>query len=250
MMDRRARFAASAPLLVAGAMLSGCMGAPTYGTGTPADQQLLTDVSDMFSLAPKDDKKIDYKPRPDLVRPAPGEKETLPVPQDNIVTASGSAWPESPEQRRDRLRAEATANQDNGSFQSPIVNDVSKGAGGVRQAAQFGQPGNFETEQTGSSRPRIFRSNPGITSEARIGMRGNFETANVADQREEFNRRLAENKQGSATNRKYLSEPPLVYREPAATAPVGDVGEDEWKKERRQKKAAAKDKSWRDYLPF
>jgi hypothetical protein len=92
-------------------------------------------------------------------------------------------------------------------------------------------------------------SGGGITSDARIGERGNFETSSAPDQREEFNKRLAENRQGSSTKRKYLSEPPLVYREPAATAPTGDVGEDEWKKDRREKRAARKDKSWRDYLP-
>ena len=209
MMDRRARFAASAPLLVAGAMLSGCMGAPTYGTGTPADQQLLTDVSDMFSLAPKDDKKIDYKPRPELVKPAPGtEVAALPAPQDNIVTASSNSavWPESPEARRARVRAEATEKRDDPNFEPEIAM-------------------NYEKPNNSVNSRYLYRGNVEI-------LKG---TGPEKQQRADFNKRLAENKQGSATSRKYLSEPPLEYRVPAETAAVGDVGEDEWKKERRRK---------------
>ncbi|MDR0252734.1 MAG: hypothetical protein LBI75_06070, partial [Brucellaceae bacterium] len=53
---------------------------------------------------------------------------------------------------------------------------------------------------------------------------------------------------GSATQRKYLSEPPVSYRQPANTATVGDLGEDEAKKERRRKAEATGSKSWRDKL--
>ena len=62
---------------------------------------------------------------------------------------------------------------------------------------------------------------------------------------------MAETKQGSATSRKYLSEPPLAYRQPAATAPTDDIGEDEFKTERRAKSAARKkgDWSWRQLIP-
>ena len=59
-------------------------------------------------------------------------------------------------------------------------------------------------------------------------------------QGEAFRKKLAEERQGSPTKRKYLSEPPLDYRQAAATAPVGDLGEDELKKERRLKAEARK----------
>ena len=69
--------------------------------------------------------------------------------------------------------------------------------------------------------------------------------------REAYKARLIESKQGSDANRKYLSEPPLTYRQPAATAPVNDIGEDEFKKERRAKAAARKkgDWSWKQLIP-
>ncbi|TIQ00394.1 MAG: hypothetical protein E5X60_05065, partial [Mesorhizobium sp.] len=104
-----ARVALLTPLVVSGLALSGCMGSPTYGTDKTASAQLAGDLTSAFSVMPKNKEKIDYKPRPELVKPAPGKKE-LPPPQDSIATASPD-WPESPEQRRARLRAEATLNQ-------------------------------------------------------------------------------------------------------------------------------------------
>ena len=218
MTHRRARFVATVPLLVSGLTLAGCMGSPTYGTGTPADEQLLNDLSGALALGPSNKERIDYKPRPDLVKPGPTALTTLPAPQESVIASTNPAWPESPEQMRKRLRDDATANQDNATYESPLVSDIN--------------------------------SRPGVTSAARIGERGNFDSVgSAAQQREAFNKRLAETKQGSSTTRKYLSEPPLVYRAPADTAPVDDVGEDEWKKERRQKRAATKERSWRDWLP-
>ncbi len=67
----------------------------------------------------------------------------------------------------------------------------------------------------------------------------------------EIQRRLADSKQGDPNTRKYLSEPPVAYRVAADTAPQGDLGEDEYKKERRLKKEAEgkKGSGWFDWLP-
>ena len=204
------RMLAPSAALIAGAALSGCVGmAPTYGTGKAADEQLMEDVTSMFSLAPKKREQIDYKPRPELVKPAPGtEVAALPAPQDNIVTASSNSavWPESPEARRARVRAEATEKRDDPNFEPEIAM-------------------NYEKPNNSVNSRYLYRGNVEI-------LKG---TGPEKQQRADFNKRLAENKQGSATSRKYLSEPPLEYRVPAETAAVGDVGEDEWKKERRRK---------------
>ena len=63
-------------------------------------------------------------------------------------------------------------------------------------------------------------------------------TRTPGEQQAEFRRRLAVNQQGSAVDRRYLSEPPLEFRVPAASAPVGELGETEAKKERDAKKEA------------
>ena len=66
----------------------------------------------------------------------------------------------------------------------------------------------------------------------------------------EIQRRMAEGKQGDPNTRKYLSEPPLDYRVASGTAPQGELGEDEYKKERRLKKEAQGKKSggWFDWM--
>ena len=64
------------------------------------------------------------------------------------------------------------------------------------------------------------------------------------EQWEKFRQAKAAQKTLSATRRN-LSEPPMVYREPAETAPADDLGEPEFKKERRRKKAAQKEKGFK-----
>ncbi|RJT33353.1 hypothetical protein D3227_25450 [Mesorhizobium waimense] len=217
-----ARVALLAPLVVSGLALSGCMGSPTYGTDKTAGEQLAGDLSSAFSISPKRGEKIDYKPRPELVKPAPGQKENLPPPQESIETASAD-WPESPEARRARLRADATAHQDDPAYQSQIVDDVQTDPVAVKKAMA----------DSASSHPP--RWSPADSDKGRAA---------------EIQRRMAEGKQGDPNTRKYLSEPPLDYRVAAGTAPQGDIGEDEYKKERRLKKEAEGKKSggWFDWL--
>jgi hypothetical protein len=218
-----ARLALLAPLVVSGLALSGCVGSPTYGTDKTAGAQLAGDITSAFSFAPKTKTPIDYKPRPTLVKPAPGQKEALPAPQESIQTASAQ-WPESPEQRRARLRADATAHQNDPSYQSQVVDDVQTDPASVKKAMA----------DAGSSHPPAWT--PADSDKGRAA---------------EIQRRLADSKQGDPNTRKYLSEPPVAYRVAADTAPQGDLGEDEYKKERRLKKAAEGKKSsgWFDWLP-
>lgn len=217
--DRTGSIRLSLPILVSGLLLSGCVGSPTYGTGKAADQQLFEDVTGLLSIAPKDKERIEYKPRPELVTPA--QKDQLPSPQTALASQSNPAWPESPEDRRARYRDAATANQDNAFF-DPVVE---------------------------SETPRV------VKKPVSTNRRGNFENESIsASQRQRFKRLLQESKTGSPTQRKYLSEPPVVYRQPAPTAASDDIGEDEWKKERRLKKQSrkksGKKRSWTDWLPW
>lgn len=209
-------------LVASGLAVSGCVSSPTYGTDKSSTEQLVGDVTGLLSVAPKNRERIDYKPRPELVKPKAGQAPSLPAPQQSIVTAENGVWPESPEQRRARLLADATANRDNPGWTPGIEGDVNA-------------PSSAAVVPTGAS-ARSYESG--------IGKLGAEKS-----QREAFNKRLTESKQGSSTTRKYLSEPPLDYRQPSASAPVGDVGEDEYKKERRLKAAASKG-GWRDLLPW
>lgn len=176
--------------ICAATLLTGCMGSPTYGTGKSSNLQLMEDVTGMLTLGAKERPEIAYTPRGEIVRP--GSMEVLPEPQQELASTENPAWPESPEQRRARIRQEAT--------------------------------------ELGTAHPDLVAARPGET-------------------RQEFQRRRRESTQGEATNRRYLSEPPLVYRQPEATAPAGELGEEEWKKERAAQRAAGKKTSWRDWIP-
>lgn len=214
---------------LAATALSGCMNSPTYGTDKTANEQLLEDLTGMVSLAPKRGPEIDYEPRPALVKPA--STEQLPAPQQDIVTSNEQAWPESPEERRARYRRYATENRDNPDFR-PIVSsgrerDPDAPMITSTAAAERGQYRELDASQT-----PVFGNN---------------------DAQAEYRRRRTESQQGSAVNRKYLSEPPLEYRVPAPTAAAGELGEDEDDKERRLKaesRRKAGKSSWRDVLPW
>jgi hypothetical protein len=220
-----ARGLLAAPLLVSGLLVSGCMSSPTYGTGVSANTQLATDVSTMFSLKPKKT-SAEYAPRPELVKPA-GRATELPPPQESVVTASADQWPESPEQRRARIRAEAGENAAKPGWESEVVNDISV----AKPKSSAG--GSARTQDSGVAR---------------------------GGQEEDFSKKAAEvkaanaaAKQGSPTVRRTLTEPPLDYRQPAQTAATDDLGEDEYKKQRRLKaeaKKAAGDSSWKDLIPW
>lgn len=203
--------------------LAGCVSDPTYGTGKSASSTLLDDMSSIGSFGPKKrGSGIEYKPRPDLVKPVAGQRESLPQPQESVARAGDPSWPESPEQRRMRLRGEIEANRDNPNFVSPIAPDGPSGTAPRDQKLL-----------SGSSRREEYAARDSVADPA---------VAAAAKQA------AIDRAGGSATQRKYLSEPPVNYRQPAASASTGDLGEDEAKKERRRKAEASGTKSWRDKL--
>lgn len=211
--NRTARLAAGIALVTAAGLASGCMGSPTYGTDKTANAQLASDIGGIFSFSPKKRPHIDYQPRPDLVKPVKGE-ESLPPPQESIA-ANNPQWPESPEQRLARVRAEADANADNPFYKSPVVADTAQDGPQARSA------------KAGSGNGRADES----------GVR---DVSTIAREKAEFQARLKANQQGESTRRAFLSEPPLDYRQASAEAPQGETGEDEDDKERRLKRAARK----------
>lgn len=136
------RAVATALALTGTALVSGCFG-PTYGTGVPAGSQLMNDIGESFSLGKKNQgAPINYSPRPDIVTPA--DTATLPTPQENIVDSSGQ-WPETPEQRRQRILADIEEGNRNPNF---VVNKDQAAALGASEG-----PGR-------ATAPRVFLTDP------------------------------------------------------------------------------------------
>ena len=138
-----------------------------------------------------------------------------------MVSANNPAWPESPEQRRARIRAEATANRDDVNFRPSVEGPT------IRTASAAGPRVPLTGPESSLSQPI-----------PRVNTRGSEVQAQPNQKR-----------QGDPNHRRYLSEPPTDYRLPSANAPVGELGEDEWKKERSAKRAGGKS-SWRDLVPW
>lgn len=219
----RVAFLPGMAALCAVAALSGCMSSPTYGTGKTSSEQLLDDLTGIVSTeslisTQQRGSDIAYTPRPELVEPA--SLEVLPEPQQDLASADNPAWPESPEERRARIRAEATANRDNVAFRPTVSAPASAGSGEVQ--------------------PRRALSGPDANHNAHPG------SFNM--RRSDVQQRVASNS-GDPAARRYLSEPPVEYRTPAETAPAGQLGDDQWQKERAAKQASGKS-SWRDLVPW
>lgn len=170
--------------------VSGCVSSPTYGTGKTANAQLVEDLSNAISIGAKKAPNIAYQPRPELVKT--GVKGELFAPQEKASKPDG-VWPESPEQKRARLRQVATNAQSDPSFVPVIENDLP--TGNLNSASVVG------------------KTPAQISADAK--------------------QRKVLNAAGSSTVRSRLSEPPIEYRKPVESATYGDLGEDEAKKERR-----------------
>lgn len=211
MKNQMTRIAGTAVALGAAAlMLSGCLQSPTYGTGTPAAEQLLEDVSSAVTVRGPKNPDIKYRPRPGLVTPPEGT--TLPPPQTSV--AASEQWPESPEELRERLRAEAEL-----------------GEGGSPLAPRTGYSSTVPTVGSAADGPPP----PG--------------SFNDKAARERYRQAQAVARGTNPTQRNFLSEPPVEYRQPAASAPVGDLGETERTKQRRRERSAQVE-SPRRWWPF
>lgn len=201
------RVSAGLFLIAAGTFpLASCMSSPTYGTDKTAAEQLMDDLGDAVSvIPPKRDKNIAYKPRPDLVVPDEG-KLALAAPQESLANRENNPnWVESPEEMRQRLRKEASENEDY-----------------VRSSSLARQE---ETKRK----------------------------LNVDQQRQAY-RENRKAQAGVSTSRRYLTDPPVEYREVSDPSVLSDLGESEKVKEKRRKKEAesaekgSKKKQWWDPL--
>lgn len=199
-------------------MLAGCVGGPTYGTDKTSAQQFFDDLSNIATIGNiNKTAKLDTKPRPELVPPSSiAVVSALPVPQENVARINAPDWPEAPEKQRERLRNEATLNQSNPNYISPIIKKAAPAEPYLPDGLNHARE-----RESWTPTPKVIQA-----------------------QRQEFLRRKRTSEGGSTMLRRYLSEPPLDYRMPATTAPIGEIGDDEAKKERERQKAARGKSGW------
>ena len=202
----------SAILLGFGAIaMSGCVGGTTFGTGVSQERQLLNDLEGMISFGAKKRKKnINYAARPDLVMPA--KTAALPNPLEQESSTSNVDWPETPEQKLARIRAEA--------------GEIDPRSGAVSQQE-------LRRKKTGI---RVSRGKIEIPEMDRDG----HPTVSTLQKKEAIRAKYLKEKYAFSKGpaRKYLTEPPVEYRKPIDTALSGDQGISEEELRKREAKAA------------
>ena len=188
-------------------LLAGCS-SNTYGTGVSQNSQLISDITSIAKIGPKERKRINYAARPGLVK-APAET-SLPTPAETVSSNSGY-FPVDPEVRRQQLRRQASTAD--GTI-APTY-EVSPELQALRE----------ESKQRAKANADPYR--------------GKFiPHAEIVRRRKEY---IAKNGNPNDTDnlkvRKYLTQPPVEYSVPAETAPIGQVGEKEtdFRKPRKSK---------------
>lgn len=192
-------------LAASAALLSGCVGGTTYGTGVSHEKATLDDLANMLSFR-RDQPDIEYRPRADLVVP---EDNELVAPIEETETASAGDWPETPEERVARIRAEAEAARGSTVEENRFS----------RSQKRFRSPGSVASTESAP----IGEGIPNISCDPQ----GNVMRKCTADEISRAVRAKRQELQAgtrTGTARRYLTEPPIEYRTPSGDAPMGDEG--------------------------
>jgi len=202
-------------LVFAAIGLTGCVGGTTYGTGVSHEQQTFEGMLNMFSFGNKKQGNIDYSARADLV--VPSDKETLREPVSVESSTSNPEWPETPEQRIAKVRAGVTE-ADVRSGEIPLEEMLRKKNG----------IGNSRSGGGGGSQSR----SSGLDGDDTIAVMFSNQSKEIKKKRQQLS-------YSKGPTRKFLTEPPESYRDPANSALAGDQGLDQGEIDKAQKQEEA-----------
>jgi hypothetical protein len=187
--------------LAAPVLLPGCMKTATYGTGQAPEMALFREVTG--GLLSRDGKEqIAYQPRAPLVMPPSAGQ--LPPPVES-ASAANPEWPQDP----DRM---ASAGSD---------------FGDENPADDIGPDEYRRLRPLAGVFPERRREDEVVAGEARGYQSENYALVNSRDKRRAFQQALAEAEGYGRTERRFLTDPPSTYREPAPTAPTTFEGVEE-----------------------
>jgi hypothetical protein len=182
---KRLPAAAAAILTLA---LAGCQSGMTYGTGTSPGMQTVQDLTGLATgMGGGSKEPIDYKPRPRLVPPP--ATAALPPPVDPNAPALAANWPVDPDLQRAALKADIASREE----------------AGLPLPAFSLPPGATPTPLAASIDP-----NRPMTKEEIETVRKAFAAAKGT---------VAVDANGNPV-RRYLTDPPNVYRVPDSEAAV------------------------------
>lgn len=180
----------------------GCVSTSTYGTGVSAERQLVNDFTNIFSLGGTEEEEVVIEPRPDLVVP-PEEvlaAGTVPAPVETAPdTELASVWPTDPEED---------------TIQPIIDGPMNDGPGGTYDERNTKMTVD-QLNVVGGSSTAVVASVDGLTDDDRID-------SSAPELNEEVLEKLRKKKKykyvldpNGVPVRRYLIEPPTLYRIPA-----------------------------------
>jgi len=221
------RFSTVVGVITSGIILTACSNTgTTYGTGTSHELATLQGLGSMFELRKKDRPNIDYSARPDLVMPA--SKNALPSPADQANTGDQN-WPVSPEQKIAAVQNDA-----------PVTDEFARNSGGL--PVEFALSEKQGINRPSNKRREIKPFDGAVDSTRASGASQILRDIQLGNNKKNRKEAIARSGQltytkGSGT-RRFLTEPPVEYRTPAATAEASDLGIDEKELTARQKRDA------------
>ena len=197
-----------AGVLLAGSILSGCVGGTTYGTGVSQEKQTIEDLSNILTFRKKRN-NIDYQSRPDLVVP---DQKVLVEPQQEGASSSQADWPETPEERLAGIRQKADA----ASESTAAENNFARSQKSFRSVT---------STNSGAVNAPIGQGIPNVTCDPQ-GISADLRRCTGAEISNAVRAQRAEIRSVGKTgySRRYLTEPPIEYRTPSNAAPIGDEG--------------------------
>jgi hypothetical protein len=195
---RAAPFGALLALAAGG--LGGCISTATYGTGEAPETTLLREATGgVFNkLDGKAEAAVDYEPRAPLVVPPVAQ---LPQPSPAPSQRAAGNWPTDYDQVQDEERRVLAETEQTRAM----------GAGYTRRLKTLAGIMGGDRTQLDAAEERRRKLHARDPAKAFLTER---------DSRKEFQAALAEAEGLDRTERRYLTDPPSAYREPAETAPA------------------------------
>jgi hypothetical protein len=183
----------------AAALLGACGSMTTYGTGKSAAAQTVEDLGGVLALGSKrtNEEPIDYSPRAPIVEP-PAVASALPPPGSETVVATAGDWPKDPDEEAKKLQKkveELAASGKTPKFTLP------EGAEPIAVSTRTGRDERTSVEKLRDEKKVDNKKQKEMFADAKMAKTGSFD------------------KEGRPI-RKYLTEPPVVYRAPDPESPV------------------------------
>jgi hypothetical protein len=197
-MGRRGISISLSAVLAAPLALGGCAMSSTYGTGEVPEVALFHELTG--GLVGSKKKPIDYEPRAPLVMPP--NSQQLPPPVDTASLATPD-WPVDPADS-----AAPGPTKDDNPYDDVTRKDYerTRSLAAVMDAnADHARESNAK-QSDHDDRDEYYRL-----------------LHHGGGQRDAFAKAVADSKGYNSTDRRYLTDPPLTYRQPADTAPTGEV---------------------------